>query len=45
MSNQHDSTPGDDESIESLLRQVGARDEPSAAVMKEVQQAVHAQWR
>jgi ferric-dicitrate binding protein FerR (iron transport regulator) len=45
MSNQHDNTPGDDESIESLLRHVGARDEPSAAVMNEVQQALHAQWR
>jgi hypothetical protein len=33
MSKQHDSTPGDDEGIESLLRHVGARDEPSAAVM------------
>jgi ferric-dicitrate binding protein FerR (iron transport regulator) len=45
MSKQHDSTPGDDEGIENLLRQVGARDEPSAAVTNEVQQALHAQWR
>ncbi|HET9447904.1 MAG TPA: FecR domain-containing protein [Steroidobacteraceae bacterium] len=45
MSKQYDSTPADDESIESLLRQVGARDEPAAAVMHQVQQAVHAEWR
>lgn len=45
MSKQHDNTPGDDESIESLLRHVGTRDEPSAAVTNEVQQALHAQWR
>jgi ferric-dicitrate binding protein FerR (iron transport regulator) len=45
MSKQRDSTPGDDESIETLLRHVGARDEPSPAVMNEVQHALHAQWR
>jgi ferric-dicitrate binding protein FerR (iron transport regulator) len=45
MSKQRDRAPGDDESIETLLRQVGARDEPSAAVMNEVRQALHAQWR
>ena len=45
MSKQHDNTPDDDEGIESLLRHVGTRDEPSAAVMNEVQQALHAEWR
>lgn len=45
MGKQHDGSPPDDEGIEKLLRQVGARDEPSVDVMNEVQQAVHAQWR
>ena len=45
MSNKRDSAPGDDEGIETLLREVGARDEPSAAVTNDVQQALHAQWR
>jgi ferric-dicitrate binding protein FerR (iron transport regulator) len=45
MSKQHDGSPPDDEGIEKLLRHVGARDEPSADMMNEVQQAVHAQWR
>jgi ferric-dicitrate binding protein FerR (iron transport regulator) len=45
MSNQHDGSPPEDEGIEKLLRHVGVRGEPSADVMNEVQQAVHAQWR
>jgi ferric-dicitrate binding protein FerR (iron transport regulator) len=36
---------GDDTGIEELLRQVGARDEPSADMMLEVQAAVHAEWQ
>ena len=36
---------GDDTSIEELLLQVGARDEPSADMMLEVQAAVHAEWQ
>jgi ferric-dicitrate binding protein FerR (iron transport regulator) len=35
----------DDTGIEELLRQVGARDEPSADMMREVQAAVHAEWQ
>ena len=35
----------DDTGIEELLRQVGARDEPSAQMMLEVQAAVHAEWQ
>lgn len=35
----------DDTGIEELLRQVGARDEPSADMMLEVQAAVHAEWQ
>ena len=35
---------GDDTSIEELLLQVGARDEPSAEMTLEVQAAVHAEW-
>jgi ferric-dicitrate binding protein FerR (iron transport regulator) len=35
----------DDSGIEELLRQVGARDEPGADVMREVQAAVHAEWQ
>ncbi len=31
--------------IEELLRQVGARDEPSADLMREVEGAVHAEWQ
>jgi len=36
---------GDDTSIEELLLQVGARDEPPAEMMLEVQAAVHAEWQ
>jgi hypothetical protein len=35
----------DDDGIESLLREVGARDEPSAGLAQEVRSAVHADWR
>jgi ferric-dicitrate binding protein FerR (iron transport regulator) len=35
----------DDAGIADLLRKVGARAEPSAEIMREVQEAVHAQWR
>ena len=35
----------DESGIEELLRQVGARDEPGADVMHEVQAAVHAEWQ
>lgn len=35
----------DETGIEELLREVGARDEPSADVMREVQAAVHAEWQ
>ena len=38
-------TPGDEAGIEELLRQVGARDEPDAGVMREVEAAVHAEWQ
>jgi ferric-dicitrate binding protein FerR (iron transport regulator) len=42
-------TPGidkpDDPGIEALLRQVGARDEPAADMMREVEAAVHAEWQ
>ena len=36
---------GDDTSIEELLLQVGARDEPPAEMTLEVQAAVHAEWQ
>ena len=35
----------DEAGIEELLRQVGARDEPGADVMREVETAVHAEWQ
>ena len=38
-------TQADEAGIEELLRQVGARDEPSAEMMQEVQAAVHAEWQ
>lgn len=37
--------PADEAGIEELLRQVGARDEPAADVMREVEAAVHAEWQ
>jgi ferric-dicitrate binding protein FerR (iron transport regulator) len=45
MSNQRDQTSADDASIEELLRRVGAREEPAAEVMSEVQREVYAEWR
>ena len=44
MSN-HPDERRDDAEIENLLRQVGARDEPSPALEREVYAAVHAEWR
>jgi ferric-dicitrate binding protein FerR (iron transport regulator) len=38
-------TPADEAGIEELLRQVGARDEPSADMMREVEASVHAEWQ
>jgi ferric-dicitrate binding protein FerR (iron transport regulator) len=35
----------DEAGIEELLRQVGARDEPAADMMREVESAVHAEWQ
>jgi ferric-dicitrate binding protein FerR (iron transport regulator) len=35
----------DDTGIEDLLREVGARDEPSADMMRDVQAVVHAEWQ
>jgi ferric-dicitrate binding protein FerR (iron transport regulator) len=35
----------DETGIEELLRQVGARDEPSADMMREVEAAVHSEWQ
>lgn len=40
-----DAAQADEAGIEELLRQVGARDEPSAEMMREVQAAVHAEWQ
>ncbi|HEY7642799.1 MAG TPA: FecR family protein [Steroidobacteraceae bacterium] len=37
--------PADETGIEELLRQVGARDEPAADMMREVEAAVHAEWQ
>jgi ferric-dicitrate binding protein FerR (iron transport regulator) len=37
--------PADEAGIEELLRQVGARDEPAADMMREVEAAVHAEWQ
>lgn len=44
MKREHDDMAGD-EGIEALLREVGARDEPSSATMEEVRRAVHDEWR
>jgi ferric-dicitrate binding protein FerR (iron transport regulator) len=38
-------TQNDEAGIEELLRQVGARDEPAADMMREVEAAVHAEWQ
>lgn len=44
MKREHDDMSSDD-GIEALLREVGARDEPSAAATEEVRHAVHGEWR
>jgi ferric-dicitrate binding protein FerR (iron transport regulator) len=38
-------TRADEAGIEELLRQVGARNEPAADMMREVEAAVHAEWQ
>lgn len=45
MTTVRDEPESNDASIEALLREVGARDEPSAAAASEVMSAVHAEWR
>jgi ferric-dicitrate binding protein FerR (iron transport regulator) len=45
MSKERDQASADDAGIEELLREVGARKEPAADVMSEVQREVHAEWR
>ena len=45
MTTVRDEPESNDASIEALLREVGARDEPSAAATSEVMSAVHAEWR
>lgn len=40
-----DAARADEAGLEELLRQVGARDEPSAQMMQEVEEAVYAEWR
>jgi ferric-dicitrate binding protein FerR (iron transport regulator) len=42
---ENEPVKSDDTGIEELLLEVGARDEPSADVMREVQVAVHAEWQ
>lgn len=44
MSEQNE-TPAEDAEIAELLRQAGARVEPPVDMMREVQAAVHAEWR
>lgn len=44
MTREHDDMTSDD-GVAALLRQVGVRDEPSAAMMEEVRHAVHHEWR
>ncbi len=44
MTTVPDEPESNDASIEALLREVGARDEPSAATASEVMSAVHAEW-
>ncbi len=44
MTTVHDEPESNDASIEALLREVGARDEPSAATANEVMSVVHAEW-
>jgi ferric-dicitrate binding protein FerR (iron transport regulator) len=45
MTNAHDEREPDEAGIEELLRQVGARDEPSAEMTAEVEAVVHAEWQ
>lgn len=44
MTDEHDEMSSDD-GVAALLRQVGAREEPSAALMEDVRRAVHGEWR
>lgn len=44
MKREQDDMTSDD-NIETLLREVGARDEPAVAAADEVHRAVHAEWR
>ena len=44
MTTVRDEPESNDASIEALLREVGARDEPSAAAASDVMSAVHAEW-
>jgi ferric-dicitrate binding protein FerR (iron transport regulator) len=44
MTTVRDEPESNDPSIEALLREVGARDEPSAVMASEVMSAVHAEW-
>jgi ferric-dicitrate binding protein FerR (iron transport regulator) len=44
MTTVPDEPESNDAGIEALLREVGARDEPSAAAASEVMSAVHAEW-
>jgi ferric-dicitrate binding protein FerR (iron transport regulator) len=44
MTTVRDEPESNDASIEALLREVGARDEPSAAAAAEVMSVVHAEW-
>lgn len=43
--NERNEIPPEDAEIAALLRETGARAEPPADVMREVQAAVHAEWR
>lgn len=45
MTTVHHEPESNDASIEELLREVGARNEPSSATAHEVMSAVHAEWR
>jgi ferric-dicitrate binding protein FerR (iron transport regulator) len=45
MTTVHHEPESNDASIEELLREVGARNEPSPAATHEVMSAVHAEWR
>jgi ferric-dicitrate binding protein FerR (iron transport regulator) len=45
MTTPRDELPPEDAGIDDLLRRVGARDEPSPEIEREVYAAVHAEWR